>query len=255
MRLVVAWIRSLAAYLFLCVYVLAVGPPALIVTRMTRRVEHLFVLGLHGARTARRLLGIRLIVQGAERIDGAVPSVYVINHRSNVDAIIFEALFPRCPRLRVMYKAEMEKLPILGPAMRISGFVPVHRGDRDRAMAAVDLASERVRAGDSFLLAPEGTRNPGPGLLPFKKGAFVLAIKSGARLVPVAISGAAETMPKGRYYVTPGTVTVTVGEAIAVEGLTLDDRDHLAEQARIQIEAMLRTGNGERGPGTGCGSL
>lgn len=83
----------------------------------------------------------------------------------------------------------MERLPVLGPAMRIAGFVPVDRRDRERAIAAVDLAVDRIRAGDSFLLAPEGTRNMGPGLLPFKKGAFVLAIKAGVPVVPVAIRG------------------------------------------------------------------
>ncbi len=243
MTVFTAWFRSLIAYLFLCVYILAVGPPALLVTRLTGRVQHLFRLGYRGARTARRLLGIRLTVVGSERIDGSGPAVYVINHRSNVDAVVFEALFPRCPRLRVMYKAEMERLPVLGPAMRIAGFVPVDRRDRERAIAAVDLAVDRIRAGDSFLLAPEGTRNMGPGLLPFKKGAFVLAIKAGVPVVPVAIRGGAATMPKGRYYVTPGTVTVVVGEAIDVTGLTIEDRDRLAAQTRACLEAMLAEGS------------
>ena len=242
MSTLLAWLRSVAAYGFLCVYVLVVGPPGLLVTRFTGRVAHLFRLGYHGARTARRLLGIRLRVVGADRVDGARPAVYVINHRSNVDAIVFEALFPRCPRLRIIYKAEMGKLPILGPAMQIAGFVPVERRDRDRAVAAVDLAVDRIRAGDSFLLAPEGTRNPGSGLLPFKKGAFVLAIKAGVPVVPVAIVGAAETMPKGRLYVTPGVVTVRVGDAIPVAGLTHDDRDSLAERARAALERLQADG-------------
>ncbi|MEW5982949.1 MAG: lysophospholipid acyltransferase family protein [Acidobacteriota bacterium] len=250
MTMIVAWSRSLSAYLFLCLYVLAVGPPALVMARLTGRVRHLFGLGYAGARTARRILGVRLAVRGVERIDPARPAVYVINHRSNVDAVIFEALFPHCPRLRVIYKAEMGKLPILGSAMRVAGFVPVARRDRDQAIAAVDLAVERVRAGDSFLLAPEGTRNPGKGLLPFKKGAFVLAIKAGVPVIPVAISGAAETMPKGRYYVTPGTVIVEIGEALAVDGLSLEDRDRLADETRARLTAMLSHGTGDWGLGS-----
>lgn len=108
MTVFTAWFRSLIAYLFLCVYILAVGPPALLVTRLTGRVQHLFRLGYRGARTARRLLGIRLTVVGSERIDGSGPAVYVINHRSNVDAVVFEALFPRCPRLRVIQGGDGE---------------------------------------------------------------------------------------------------------------------------------------------------
>lgn len=243
LTLLVAGMRSLTAYAFLCLYVFVVGPPALAYTRLSGRVQHLFHLGYWGAQAARWLLGIRLCVKGRDRIDGKVPTVYVINHRSNVDAVIFEALFPRCPRLRAIYKAEMGKLPILGLAMRIAGFVPVERRDKDRAIAAVELAVERMRAGDSFLLAPEGTRNPGAGLLPFKKGAFVLAIKAGARVVPVAITGAAERMPKGRHYATPGRVEVVVGEAVPVDTLTIEDRDRLADEVRARLEAMLGTGD------------
>lgn len=241
MAILVAWCRSVAAYAFLCGYVLAVGPPGLVVTWLTGRVAHLFRLGYVGASIARRVLGVRLDVRNLERVDGNRPVVYVMNHSSNVDAVIFEVLFPRCPRLRAIYKSEMGKLPILGQAMRIAGFVPVERRDREQAMAAVDLAIERVRAGDSFLLAPEGTRNPGAGLLPFKKGAFVLAIKAGVPVVPIAIVGAATAMPRGRYYVTPERVTVMIGEPIPTAGLEMDDRDRLAGQAKSAMLAMLNT--------------
>ena len=67
------------------------------------------------------------------------PTLYCINHRSNVDVVAFEALFPRCPRLRGLYKAEVGKLPVLGRAMRLVGFVPVDRANRARAIASVDL--------------------------------------------------------------------------------------------------------------------
>jgi 1-acyl-sn-glycerol-3-phosphate acyltransferase len=156
-----------------------------------------------------------------------------------VDAVVMEVLFPRCPGLRVLYKAEMGKLPVLGTAMRVAGFVPVHRADRDRAFEAVDLAVTRLGEGLSFLLAPEGTRSTTSAMLPFKKGAFVMAIKAQVPVVPVAIIGADRAMPKGQLYVLPGEVTVRVGREVPTAGLTMDDRDALGEQVRTALAALL----------------
>ncbi len=237
--LAVAWCRSVAAYVFLVGYVGLVGPPALLVTFVSGRVEHLFRLGVVGAATARRLLGIRLQVEGLDHVDPARPTVYCINHRSNVDAVVYEVMNPACPLLRVLYKAEMGKLPILGPAMRIAGFVPVNRADRERAIEAVDLAVSRLGEGYSFLLAPEGTRNTAAEMRPFKKGAFVMAIKAQVPVVPVALLGTDERMPKGRYVVTPGTVRIRIGEPLPTAGLTLDDRDTLSDRTRAALARLL----------------
>lgn len=238
-RLLIAWIRSVAAYLFLCVYIALVGPPAILVTVATRRVRHIFELGYFGAKTARIVLGIRITVEGLDRVDGGRPTVYCINHRSNVDALVFEVLYPRCPKLRALYKAEMGKLPILGPAMRMSGLVPVVRTDPERAFEAVELAVTRLREGYSFLLSPEGTRATSADMRPFKKGGFVMAIKAQAPIVPVALIGTGEAMPRGRLYVSPVPVTVRIGEAIPTAGLTLDDRDTLAARVRGDLERLL----------------
>jgi len=165
--------------------------------------------------------------------------VYCMNHRSNVDAVVFELLHTRCPRLRVMYKAEMGKLPILGVAMRMAGLVPVARGDRDKAIEAVDLAVTRLQAGDSFLLAPEGTRGRGPTMGPFKKGAFVMAINAQVPVVPVGIVGADAAMPKGRWWIKPTTLRIRIGAPIPTTGLGFEDRDALSALVRERLEALL----------------
>ena len=100
-----------------------------------------------------------------------------------------------------MYKAELARLPILGTVMRTAGFVPVERANRERAIEAVDEAVAALRAGASFLLAPEGTRSRTGELQPFKKGAFVMAIKAQAPVVPIALIGPDVAMPRGRWYV------------------------------------------------------
>jgi 1-acyl-sn-glycerol-3-phosphate acyltransferase len=232
-------LRSAVAYVLLCLYMAIVGPPALAVAFLTGRAQHVFALGRFGARSVRQLLGIRLRAEGLEHVDGSRPAVYCINHRSNVDFVAFEVLFSRCPRLRGLYKAEMGKLPILGLALRLVGFVPVDRGHRGRAFEAVNAAAARLAEGDSILLAPEGTRGSRDELQPFKKGGFVMAIKAQVPVVPVALIGTAVAMPRGQFYVSPTCVTVRVGVPIPTTGLSLDDRNWLAATVRERMQAML----------------
>jgi 1-acyl-sn-glycerol-3-phosphate acyltransferase len=187
------------------------------------------------------LLGLRLAVSGLQHVVGGRPTLYCINHRSNVDVVAFEALFPRCPRLRGLYKAELGKIPVLGRAMRLVGFVPVDRANRASAIASVEAAAAQLAAGDSFMIAPEGTRARGEEMLPFKKGGFVMAIKAQVPVVPVALHGTAEAMPRGRFWVRPGLVTVQAGAPVPTAGLTLDDRDRLMETVRGRLQEMLRT--------------
>jgi 1-acyl-sn-glycerol-3-phosphate acyltransferase len=239
MLVVLNSLRSVVAYAYLCLYVAIVGPPALAVAFLTGRAQHVLALGQFGARSVRQLLGVGLRAEGMEHVDGSRPTVYCINHRSNVDVVAFEVLFAKSPRLRGLYKAEMGKLPILGRALRLVGFVPVDRGHRGRAFEAVDAAAARLRAGDSFLLAPEGTRGTGDGLQPFKKGGFVMAIKAQVPVVPVALIGTAVAMPRGQFHVNPTCVTVRVGEPIPTTGLSLDDRNRLAVVVRERMLAML----------------
>jgi 1-acyl-sn-glycerol-3-phosphate acyltransferase len=239
MSLLINWLRSAVAYVLLGLYIALVGPPALALAFLTGRAGHVFSLGRFGAQAFRRLLGIRLEVSGLDHVVGSRPTLYCINHRSNVDVVAFEALFPRCPRLRGLYKAEMGKIPVLGRAMRLVGFVPVDRANRASAIASVDAAARRLLAGDSFLIAPEGTRARDGELQPFKKGGFVMAIKAQAAVVPVALHGTAEAMPRGRFWVKPTLVRVEVGEPISTAGLTIDDRDRLMTAVRDRMQAML----------------
>ncbi len=236
----IVWARSLLAYLFLCLYILLLGPVALVITYATGGVRHILRLGILAERIARAILGVRYVAEGVEHVQGDRPAVYLINHRSNVDVLVFEVLYPRCPRLRVLYKAELGRLPILGRALRTAGFVPVERQNREHAIGAVELAASRLAAGDSILLAPEGTRSRTDSLLPFKKGGFVMAIRAQVPVIPVALIGTGLAMPKGARVVRPTTVRVRIGKPIATTGLTFDDREMLMAQARSEMERLLK---------------
>jgi len=122
--------------------------------------------------------------------------------------------------------------------MVAGGFVPVERDRREASMASIDRAAESIRAGNSFLIFPEGTRSKTAELLPFKKGGFIMAIKSQAPIVPVAVSGGRAAMQKGSWLVRPVMVDVRIGEPVETTGYTLDDRDELIDVVRARIEKL-----------------
>jgi 1-acyl-sn-glycerol-3-phosphate acyltransferase len=217
------------------------GPLAVLVTRLTGRDRPIFIMGHFGTRALRGLLGVRVREEGHEHVPGGQPAVYCINHRSFIDGMFMDVLHRRCPRLKVLFKAEMMRWPILGPAMHAGGFVPVERAVPEQAHAAVDRAVARLAEGDSFLLAPEGTRSDTETMRPFKKGAFVMAIRAQVPVVPVAIVGSGTLMPRGQWFVMPGEIIVRYGTPVPTRGLTLADRSALAVRVRDDIQQLLET--------------
>lgn len=231
-----AAIRSFITYVVTIAYIAVAGPVGLLVAIVFRSKGVLYALGHGGVWLALTLSGIRYRVIGREHIPGGA-AVYCSNHESNIDPpVLFRALHPR---LHVLYKAELHKFPIMGAVFDVGGFVPVDRSDRDRAMASISRGAASLRAGNSFLIFPEGTRSRGGELLPFKKGGFIMAIEAQAPIVPVAVSGGRAAMRKGSALVRPVTVTVRVGPPIPTAGLTIDDRDRLIERVRAQVQHLL----------------
>jgi 1-acyl-sn-glycerol-3-phosphate acyltransferase len=129
---------------------------------------------------------------------------------------------------------------VLVRAFDLAGFVPLERANRGQSLPAIEQAAEALRAGNSFLIFPEGTRSRTGELLPFKKGGFIMALKGQAPIVPVAISGADRAMRKGSPWVQPVTVRIRFGEPIETAGLTVEDRDALMEAVRARIVQMLK---------------
>jgi 1-acyl-sn-glycerol-3-phosphate acyltransferase len=120
--------------------------------------------------------------------------------------------------------------------------VPIDRGSREHSMDAIDQAARSLRAGNSFLTFPEGTRSKTGTLLPFKRGPFLMAIKAQAPIIPVAVQGGTASMRKGSRIVRPTTVTVRIGKPVETAGRGLADRDSLAEDVRARVADLLALG-------------
>jgi 1-acyl-sn-glycerol-3-phosphate acyltransferase len=217
-------------------YVLVAGTPVVIYAQVSGDSRAVYRVGRWGARMALWLAGVRLEVQGSEKIFGEGVKVFMPNHQSNCDP---PALLSVLPRVRFIAKREFFRVPILGMGMRVCGFIPLERQNRERAIAAVEQAVDALKAGHSFLAFPEGTRSRDGRLQPFKKGVFVMAIKAGVPIVPISISGATAIMPKGKFAIRPGRVRITVHDPIPATGLSLDNRESLSELTRRAVISGL----------------
>jgi 1-acyl-sn-glycerol-3-phosphate acyltransferase len=164
---------------------------------------------------------VQLEIHGRERLTDE-PCVLMSNHQSHFDIPICFVAYPRT--LRMVAKAELFRVPIWGRAMREAGFVSVDRsGDRAQATAAMLTAAAAIRRGVSVWIAPEGTRSPDGKLGRFKKGGFLMALKTGVPIVPMAIDGSRQIIPKKTKLVRTGArVRVTFGAPISVAGRDLD---------------------------------
>jgi 1-acyl-sn-glycerol-3-phosphate acyltransferase len=236
----VAALRSAATYLAVALYVLIVGPPILLIALAFSQRALLYRVGHIGVRMGLFLSGIKVALEGTEHIQRRRAAVYAVNHASNVEPpIIFDTLHELFPRLRIVYKAELRKLPVLVRAFDLAGFVPLQRGNPEQSLPAIDGAVAALNEGNSFLIFPEGTRSRTGDLLPFKKGGFILAIKGQSPVVPIAITGAQKAMRKGSPLIYPVTVRVRIGEPVETAGLTIDDRDTVVATVRERIKALM----------------
>jgi 1-acyl-sn-glycerol-3-phosphate acyltransferase len=239
-RVLIAALQSALTHVIVSLYVIVASSVGMLLSTVFRWKGILYIFGHGGVRLGLALCGIRVRLAGAEHLlrDRAV--VYCANHQSNVDPpILFDVLHAR---MHIVYKAEINAIPLLARAFRMGGFVPIDRRNKEAAMRSIEAGAASIRSGNSFLIFPEGTRSRTAELLPFKKGGFIMAIKAGAPIVPVAIQGGRDAMRRGSRIIQPVTVSIRVGEAIETAGVGVEGRNQLIANVRARIEALLAEG-------------
>jgi 1-acyl-sn-glycerol-3-phosphate acyltransferase len=184
-----------------------------------------------------RLAGVEIEVETCVPLDPDRPYVFMSNHLSTVD--IWAAFVAIPIPVRMIAKKQLGRIPLFGWAMRAGRFIFIDRQNPAAARRSIERAKERIHDGTSVLIFPEGTRSRDGKLGAFKKGGFHLAIDAGVPIVPVAMQGTRELMPRGSLLLRPGRVRVIVGAPIPTEGLTAEDRDALLDRVRAAIAEML----------------
>ncbi|MCS7183435.1 MAG: 1-acyl-sn-glycerol-3-phosphate acyltransferase [Thermoanaerobaculum sp.] len=196
----------------------------------------------NGARLWARIIlwvcGVRLRVEGAEKVPADTPVVFMANHESWLD---IPALLVAIPgQVRFLAKKSLFSIPFLGWSMRAMGFIPVDRKNRREAIRSFEEAAERIRAGRSVLVFPEETRTPTGELLPFQRGGFLIALKAQLPIVPVGLQGPRQILAKKRYLLRPGTITVRFGEPVLTAGLGVTAKEALMREVREAVDALRR---------------
>jgi len=204
-------------------------------TILVGNVNLLYKVAMWGALNGVRLAGVRVHTVGLDRLDPARTYIFMSNHTSNIDPPLLLPLLPR--RTSVMAKKELFSYPLLGKTMRLGSLVPVDRGNRDAGISAVRAASEVIHQGINMTIYVEGKRSFDGKLLPFKKGPFYLAEETAVPVVPVTIVGTHYVMPKGRFSIKPGDVTIIFHDPIEPE--SFGDRECLMEKVRRVIDNGL----------------
>ncbi|MGI8770875.1 MAG: lysophospholipid acyltransferase family protein [Acidobacteriaceae bacterium] len=231
--------RSILLLLF---YVLVSVPTALVLlpwTLLTRNANPLLHAGLAITRTGLRLVGIRPVVSGRENLPRVGGCIFMANHVSNLDPPVVLPLLP-IPTV-VFLKRSLMKIPILGYAMHLAGFIPVSRdGSVEAAKQHVAEARAALAGGRNVLVFPEGTRSRDGRLLPFKKGPFHLAMESQAPVVPIAVTGTAALMPKGSLRLRVGRVGLHFHPPIVPANY--GTREELMAAVRAAIESEVGGG-------------
>ena len=169
------------------------------------------------------ICGIDLVVRGKESIPSDAHYIYVSNHASLLDIPVLTAGIP--DQIRIVYKKELEKIPLLGWGLKWGSYIGINRGNSVEARKSLDEAIEKIRKGASVLLYAEGTRTVDGRLQPFKRGAFNLAVEAGVPVVPVTLNGTYRLLPKRSLAIHPGHAEIILGEPIRPE----EDRGKDAE--------------------------
>lgn len=191
-----------------------------------------------------KISGIKLNVSGKEKIDKSKSHIYVANHASLYDIPILLAGLD--DNVCIMYKKELEKIPIFGYGLKKSPFISIVRSDPRKALESIQNSLKTLKDGDSLFIFPEGTRTTDGSMTPFKRGAFMIASMSGLPIVPVSIKGSFDILSKDKKAINNTTIELIIHDPIQNnEKLSRTEEKELMNQVHQIIETSLLEGKKE----------
>jgi len=226
-RTLYVWLIGLPVTIFLFILVII----SLIFDRSGKAIHS---IGRLWSRSLLFLSGVTVEVKGLENILAGKPQIFASNHQGAFDILALQAFIPI--QFRWVAKRSLFKIPIIGWSMSLAGYVSMDRERAGSAYKSIETAAEKVRNGICVLIFPEGTRSATGELLPFKRGGFLLAIKSGAPVVPLSIQGSTDIMRRGSLLIRPGLIKIAIGRPIHIAGA---DEKALMAAVRQAIEDGL----------------
>jgi 1-acyl-sn-glycerol-3-phosphate acyltransferase len=185
------------------------------------------------SRMIARTVGARVHVHGAEHLRAGASYVFLSTHQSYMDIPVMLGYIPA--QLRIAAKREVFRIPFLGWHMTRAGHISINRSSTTEAVASLQKATSGIRDGICAFLFPEGTRSRDGSLQPFKKGGFKLAMQAGVPIVPVAIIGTRQLLPRDSIIFRPGPVHLYLDAPVPTAGLTDEDLPALMQTVRDSI--------------------
>ena len=230
-------IRATITYLFIGLYIIVMAPIAMLYARVTGNAALIYSLARICIRAAGWICGVRVRIQGLEKMSPDMNYVFLSNHQGNFDAPVLLHALPR--DIRALIKKEMMSIPVLSWVMKKAQFVPIERTNPKKARSAIQLGARLLMEGNSFMAFPEGTRSRDGSLGEFKKGVFIMAITAQTPIIPITIRNSAKIQPPGKYGIKSGQIDVILHDPIATTGMNLDDRDQLIQRTRAAIASAM----------------
>ncbi len=175
-------------------------------------------------------------ITGLEKVDHAKPLVYAVNHASALDIPILYVYLPF--QFRIIFKSELLSYPFVGWHLKRSGQVCINQQNPASSVGAIKSALKSLKRGMPLVIFPEGGRCRDGQIQPFLQGAFFLAIKAQADIVPIALVGTFDLLPMNTYHIKCQPLEMRVGEPISTAGLSLSDTDAVSAKVRAAIEAL-----------------
>jgi len=183
-----------------------------------------------------KISNIKINIYNSADINNQNSYVYISNHSSLFDIPILLSILNL--NTRIMYKEELEKIPIFGYCLKLSPFISVKREDKENALESFRNSIEAIKQNDSVIIFPEGTRSETGEIGVFKKGAFLLALKSGKDIIPITIRGANQILPKGKFIMNSTIVNVYIHNNIKIDNNL--DTNQLINQVYNIINGKLK---------------